>query len=113
MTDYFRDKTYLWSPEQLEEVTAEWGPEGCEIITSDMTPDEYRESMRKNPRHPDWRKPFDMNTLELAKWNSLSKMERQCKLESEGRWDPANGPTSMDLGRGFYGQHKSNKGELS
>ena len=99
MTDYFRDKTHLWSPEQLEEVATEWGSEGCEVIASDMTPEEYRKSMRENPRRPYPSKPFELttNTLELARWSSLAKMERQNKLEAQGKWDPAYGPTPMDL----------------
>ena len=97
MTDYFKDKTPLWSPEQIKELESEWNPKDSKIIAEEMPPREYQEFIQKYPkRHSCLTDPMDCCLIEAVRFQRVLKMERQSKLKSEGRWCAEYGPTVWD-----------------
>ena len=97
MTDYYKDKTPLWSPAQIKELESEWNPKDSKIIAEEMSPQEYQESIQKYPkRHTCLMDPTDFSLIEVVRTQRIIKMASQSELKREGRWCAEYGPTAWD-----------------
>ena len=98
MTDFFKDKTPLWSPEQIKELESEWNPVDSKLIAEELPPQQYKEWMRKYPKRYSYPMDFkDWTFMQVVKFQRCRKMERQNMLKSQGKWYAEYGPTPWDL----------------
>jgi hypothetical protein len=97
VTDYFKDKTPLWSPEQIKELESEWNPKDSKIIAEELSPQDYQEIIQKYPkRHSCLTDPMDWTLIEFVHFLRIDKYGLQSKMKREGRWCAEYGPTVWD-----------------